>query len=433
MPMIVVVGTQWGDEGKGKVVDLLSEKADVVARWNGGANAGHTVYLDGKKYVTHLLPSGLLRGKVCVLGDGMVIDPEKFLKEINDFATQGIDVSPKRVKISDSAHIVLPTHKALDEARERARGKNAIGTTRQGIGPAYADKEKGLGLQAQLMKEPIKFGRQVRELAQLHNRELVELGYEGLQLDLDKIVKKYQGYAYHLAKYVKDTSYYLQQCLKFGKILLAEGAQGTLLDVNHGTRPYITRSSTIASSAAIGLGVDQCWVSKIIGVAKCFQTRVGEGPMPTELPFESDLAKRLRSEGQPGEEKGATTGRPRRVGWLDLPLLRYAAYVNCLDELVLTKLDVLSGLGNIKVCDSYRYRDKEFTVITGDTVTNLKDCVPQYQDWLGWNEKEIVCRPDYQELRGQAASYVQRIERAVGVPVTLVSVGTDRNEIVKLR
>lgn len=429
MPMIVIVGAQWGDEGKGKIVDLYAANADVVARWNGGANAGHTVWLNDKKYVTHLLPSGLLQGKVCVLGGGMVIDPEKFLKEISDFAVQGVDVSSDRIMISASAHIVLPTHKALDEALEKARGKGAIGTTKQGIGPAYADKKKGRGLQAWQMLFPSEFRSQVLQLSRAHNLELNRLGFP-CNLDAHYTADKYQKYANQLAGYVQDTSRYLRQRLEAGKTVLAEGAQGTLLDVNYGTRPYVTHSSTIAGSATIGLGVSPKFITKIIGVAKCFQTRVGEGPMPTEILGDEKLIKHLRSEGLPGEEKGATTGRPRRVGWLCLPSLCLAARINDLDELVLTKLDVLSGLENVKVCESYKYQGQELANLPDDAMANLKDYTPHYQDWLGWNEKEIVCRPDYQELRGQALSYVQKVERAVGVPVKLVSVGTDRNQVI---
>ncbi|TSC83972.1 MAG: adenylosuccinate synthetase [Parcubacteria group bacterium Gr01-1014_13] len=430
MPMDVLVGLQWGDEGKGKIVDYLSQDADIVARWGGGANAGHTVYLDGKKHVMHLLPSGLLQGKMCVLGAGMVIDPEQLLKEIDGFAAQGIDVSPGRIMISSLAHIVLPTHRALDGAHEGGRGKVPIGTTKRGIGPTYADRARRRGLRAVMMKDPVKFGQQVRQLMSEHLDELRRFGIEP-NLNFHAGWHKHEEYANRLAPYIKDTSVYLSNCLLAGANILAEGAQGTLLDVDYGTYPYVTSSSTIASSAALGLGLDSRCIRKVIGVAKCFQTRVGEGPMPTELPFDSVVAKHLRSEGKPGEEKGATTGRPRRVGWLDLPLLRYAARINGLDELVLTKLDVLSGLEFVRTCESYKYNGEEIFDLQGEVITNLKDCVPQYQDSLGWPAYDIVCGKELKEVRGNAGSYIQRVERAIGMPVSLVSVGVDRNDVIK--
>jgi adenylosuccinate synthase len=431
MPLIVVVGMQWGDEGKGKIVDLLSEKADVVARWNGGANAGHTFWVDDKKYVTHLLPSGLLQRKVCVLGAGMVVDPQQLLNEIDDFKAQGIDVSPEQVMLSHMAHIVLPTHKALDEARERARGKNAIGTTRQGISPAYQDKESGRGLQAKLMLEPFGFGTQVCILAREHNLELARLGCYDLRLDPDVVANQYQEFANQLKQYVCNTSSYLEGCLAGGKTVLAEGAQGALLDVKYGTVPYVTRSSTIARNAPYGLGVDQKWIdqARVIGIAKCFQTRVGEGPMPTEITDDQNLINRLRGEeGAPGAEYGATTGRPRRVGWLDLPLLRYAVGINDIDELVLTKLDVLSGLEFVKVCIAYKLLGEEYATINRRTIANLKDYQPLYRDWFGW--KETVSESDNQRINEDTNLYIRRVEEAIGVPVTIVSVGTDRNQVI---
>jgi adenylosuccinate synthase len=424
MPMKVVVGLQWGDEGKGKIVDYLSQDADVVARWNGGANAGHTVWLNHQKHVTHLLPSGLLQGKVCVLGNGMVIDPERLLQEIKYFEALQINTSPRQIMVSDLAHIVLPTHKALDVAKEEARGGKAIGTTRQGISFAYRDKEKGCGLEAWMMRSPHYFGQQVHQLVEVHNQELIGLG--STPLNADTIANQYEEYANHLADYIQNVSAYLEKCLKNGRNVLAEGAQGTLLDKTYGTVPYVTRSSTIASSAPVGLGVDPKWVNRVIGVAKCFQTRVGEGPMPTELQFDSVTAKHLRSEGKPGEEKGATTGRPRRVGWLDKPLLQYATALNNVDEVVLTKLDVLSGLESVKTCEAYNYHGYEVKGLPAGAITNLYDCIPQYVDRVGWSAKEISSTD-----LGLAEFYVKSIERSVGVLVSLVSVGVDRKDVVR--
>lgn len=431
MTLTVLVGMQWGDEGKGKVTDKLAEDVDIVFRWGGGANAGHTVYINGKKYVMHLLPSGLLQGKPCGLGNNMVIDPEQLLKEMDDFAAQGIDVSPERIMISSLAHIILPGHKLLDSAYDRARGKGQLGTTKRGIGPAYADKASRHGLRVGMMLSPLRFAKQVYELTEMHNRDLSRFGLHDERLSAIDVAHFYQEYANRLVPYIKDTSVYLSQRLQAGANVLAEGAQGTLLDIDYGTYPYVTSSSTIASSAALGLGVDPKYVGKVIGVAKCFQTRVGAGPMPTKLQFDSAIAKHLRSEGKPGEEKGATTNRSRDVGWLDLVLLDYAARINGIDELILTKLDVLSGLANIKVCESYKYRREEYTHLPDGAITDLDNCIPQYQDRLSWPAHDIICNDDLKELRGAADSYVRKIERAIGVPVSMVSVGVDRNDIVR--
>ena len=428
MPMIVVVGAQWGDEGKGKIVDLYAENADVVARFGGGANAGHTTWLNGVKYTTHLLPSGLLQGKKCVLGN-MVIDPEQLLREMTDFADKGMDVSPEQIMISASAQIVLPTHKALDAAYEGARGKDALGTTKRGIGPAYADRALRRGLRAGMMLSPMEFGKQVRDLSRWHNRELNKLGVTSRFPDPHIVASKYEEYANRLVYHVKDTSLYLHQCLTAGKTVLAEGAQGTLLDVDHGGYPFVTSSSTVAGAAAPGLGVSPKFITKIVGVAKCFQTRVGEGPMPTEIHGEQHLADHLRGvKDSPGAEYGATTGRPRRVGWLDLPLLRYAIRINGLDELVLTKLDVLSGLETLKICVAHEYKGKIYQDIPANGITSLKDFVPQYEHTLGWRENLGDVR-NFKDLEG-AQFYVKRIENLAGVKVSLVSVGTDRSQVV---
>lgn len=415
MPLIVVVGAQWGDEGKGKIVDWYAKDVEVVARYGGGANAGHTSYLNGIKYVTHLLPSGILHGKKCVLGQAMVIDPAQFLEEIADFALWGKDVSPEQIMISLSAQIILPTHKALDAAFDNARGRNALGTTKRGIGPAYADKALRRGLRAEAMRNPLLFSGLVCELAQAHNRELAMLGYN--ELDADEIADKYEGYARRLSDYVQDASLYLHERLKEGRTVLAEGAQGTLLDVDCGGYPFVTSSSTVAGGAAVGLGVSPKFISKIIGAVKCFQTRVGEGPMPTEI-TDSDaaIANHLRGEkSKPGAEYGSTTGRPRRVGWLDLPLLRYAVRVNGIDELALTKLDVLSGLSSLKLCVEYESRQSRVA--------------PVYEDVVCWSE-DISQARDFKDLVPCAQHYVRRVENLAGAPVSLISVGTDRGQVI---
>ncbi len=405
MPMIVVVGTQWGDEGKGKIVDLYAKDADVVARYGGGANAGHTTWLDDKKYVTHLLPSGILQGKMCVLGAGMVIDPKQLLAEIDDFAKKGIDVSPRRIMISPSAHIVLPSHQTLDAVQDGARGKNALGTTKKGIGPTYADKASRRGLRAGTMLSPLQFGLDARALTAKHHSELQKLlGATHVDLNPQHAAEEY---ASKLAPYIKDTSFYLHQCLTAGKTVLAEGAQGTLLDVDHGGYPHVTSSSVVAGAAATGLGVSPKFINKIIGVAKCFQTRVGEGPMPTEIIGDRPDSIHLRGkEGEPGAEYGATTGRPRRVGWLDLPLLRYAIRVNGLDELVLTKLDALSGLEVLKICVAYEDRGKTYPEIPDNGMVNLEDFFPQYEFVVPWKDALGQAR-DFDNLDVRAQSHVQ--------------------------
>ncbi len=434
MSMIVIVGAQWGDEGKGKIVDWYAEKADVVARFSGGANAGHTSYVDGVKYVTHLLPSGLLRGKKCVLGAGMVIDPAQLLEEIADFAQKGLSassLSPEQIMISSSAHIILPTHKELDAAYENARGEKALGTTKRGIGPAYADKALRRGLLAGMMLSPAEFADKVHSLVLDHNWELLS-NYDAESLDPEKIAQDYEGYAKKLKPYIQDTSLYLHQCLKNSQTVLAEGAQGTLLDVDHGGYPFVTSSSTVAGAAATGLGVSPKFISKIIGVAKCFQTRVGEGPMPTEILGREDLVNHLRGKmDDPGAEYGSTTGRPRRVGWLDLPLLRYAARINGFDELVLTKLDILSGLEFVKLCLAYSNQARTAVFpepIAGD-IAILRNFYPEYEDVLGWSEHIGEVR-DFKDLPICAQLYVRKIENIVKKPVSFVSVGTGREQVI---
>lgn len=430
MPMIVVVGAQWGDEGKGKIVDLYAENAEVVARYNGGANAGHTSYVNGIKYVTHLLPSGILQGKVCVLGAGMVIDPKQLLEEIAEFAGKEMNVSSERIMISPAAHIVLPTHKALDGAHDNARGRDALGTTKRGIGPAYADKALRRGLRAGAMLSPPEFGRFVYELTRMHNRELAMLG--GAPMNPSQTAAEYQEYAEKLKEYVQDTSIYLHQCLKDGKVVLAEGAQGTLLDVDHGGYPFVSSSATVAGGASTGLGVGPMHITKIIGVAKCFQTRVGAGPMPTEIDYrEEKLLNYLRGDkNQPGAEYGATTGRSRRIGWLDIPLLKYAVRINGCTELVLTKLDVLSGLESLKLCVAYKNKAKIYRELPDDAITDLECYAPVYEEMMGWLVNLGRART-FEDLSVFAQPYVRKIEELTGVPVSLISVGTDRNQVIR--
>ncbi len=439
MPVVIVVGAQWGDEGKGKVVDLLAERADVVARFGGGANAGHTTYINGVEHITHLLPSGLPRGLPCVLGDGMVIDLEQLLKEMAEFAAKGIDVSPKLIMISGEAHIILPSHKALDVARDKAKGANAIGTTGRGIGPAYEDKASRCGLRMEMMLSPLFFGRKVSELVSLHNAELEMLGCK--KLDANEISDQYEKYANQLVDYIQNTSLYLCQRLEYGNTVLAEGAQGTLLDIDHGGYPFVTSSSTVAGAVSSGLGVGLNYLrtSRVVGVVKAFQTRVGGGPFPTEIHDEA-LVRKLRGvEGEPGAEFGRTTKRPRRVGWLDLPLLRTAARFNGFDEIILTKADALaktddsSLLEFVELCSAYNRGKKrlsseaEFPI---DWMSNLKDYTPYYEYLKGWRADEVCGKRHFDDLPETLRFYISRIKAITGVPVSMVSVGVGRDDIV---
>ncbi len=431
MPVTVVVGAQFGDEGKGKVVDKLAENAKAVVRYGGGANAGHTMHVGEKKVVTHLLPSGLLQNKVCVLGAGMVIDPEQLLKEMDHFRNMVIDVSPGQIMISTLAHIVLPGHMALDGAYESARGGKAIGTTGRGIGPAYKNKASRNGLRAGMMKSPLKFGQRVRELTKEHNIELAMLGRP--QLNPDHVASKYEEYANRLADYVRDTSSYLRQCLNDGQTILAEGAQGVLLDVDYGSYPYVTSSSTLAAPAAPGCGVGPKDIDRIIGVAKCFLTRVGSGKLVTEIFGDEILTKHLRGkEGEAGYEAGATTGRLRRIGWLDLPLLRYAVAVCGIEELVLTKLDVLSGLSMLKICTAYRHHGNTYTDLPENWTENVDEFIPEYAYLPGWPADSVQGVRSFDKLPDSARLYVKMIEDAVGpkTKVSMISVGADRDDII---
>jgi adenylosuccinate synthase len=436
MPLHIVVGTQWGDEGKGRITDLLAAEAQVAARYSGGDNAGHTVTVSGPQgsrvFKLHLLPSGLVQPNVTgVLGHGMVVNPASLLAEMNTLAEAGLDVSPARIKLSAAAHLITPSHIALDQADELARSHGErIGTTGRGIGPAYTDKAGRRGLRAELMREPERLGDRVAEHVQLVNKTLQHI-YGKAPLDPANIAADYTDYARRLKPYLAETSLYLHQRLTEGAIVLAEGAQGTLLDVDLGTYPFVTSSSPGSGGAFSGLGISPHFAGRIIGVAKAFQTRVGEGPFPTEA-FGAE-AERLRGTGaNPWDEFGTTTGRPRRCGWLDLVLLRYAVRVNGLTELVLTKLDVLSGLERVRLCTAYRPAGSNQTF--GELPlgpADLSPFEPIYEDMAGWSE-DLSWARCLEDLPVAARHYVQRIAELAGVPVTLVSVGPERAQIVRL-
>lgn len=425
MAAIVVVGTQWGDEGKGRVVDGLAAAADVVARFNGGDNAGHTVVAEGHTLKLHLIPSGVLYPHLTLLvGAGVVINPGCLISEIDELLPIGVDVGPARLKISAAAHIILPTHRALDGAREASRGNGAIGTTKRGIGPTYADKAARVNLRAGEMSDPDQFAARVAGCVQDHNRRLRQFGVD--LLPPDKSAAAYRGYAERLAPHLVDGSALIGEALEEGETVLCEGAQGLLLDIDHGTYPYVTSSSTIAGGATTGLGFGPRHIARVIGVAKAYTTRVGRGPFPTELL--GTTGDQIR---HAGNEFGTTTGRPRRCGWLDLPILRYAARVNGLDELALTKLDVLSGLEKLKVAVAYTRDDGEriecFPAEHG--VESLAQWEPVYEELPGWDQ-DITGVRQRQELPEPAQDYVARIERWTGVPVTFIGVGPGREEAI---
>ena len=427
MPLDILVGAQWGDEGKGRITDLLAEKAQIVARYSGGDNAGHTVTVGAQIFKLHLLPSGLIQPHtVGVLGNGMVLNPARLLEELAMLAQTGQDVSPARVKISAAAHLITPAHIALDRAEEAARAEGKLGTTGRGIGPAYTAKIARQGLRAELLLQPEVLADRVAEQIRQANRTLTQV-FGQPALDAAVIAAEYAAHARQLAPYVTETSLYLHQQLAAGARVIAEGAQGTLLDIDHGTYPYVTSSSPSAGGVFNGLGVGPHFAGRIIGVTKAFQTRVGEGPFPTEA-FGAE-AERLRGTGaNPWDEYGTTTGRPRRCGWLDLVLLRYAIRVNGLTELVLTKLDVLSGLQTIRLCAAYQASGVTHTELPLGPA-DLAPFTAVYEDLPGWDEDVSGARAPA-DLPAAARAYIERIATLTGVPVTLASVGPERSQII---
>jgi adenylosuccinate synthase len=430
MPLDIIIGAQWGDEGKGRITDLLAERAQVVARYSGGDNAGHTVTVGRRIFKLHLLPSGIVHpGAVGVLGNGMVINPARLLDEMDRLSQLGVEVSPRRIKISGAAHLITPAHVALDRADEVSRSKTGdkIGTTGRGIGPAYTDKSARRGLRAELLLDPERLGDRVVEHVRQTNVTLEKI-YGQPPLDPVAVAAEYAAHARQLASYITDTSLYLHQRLSEGALVLAEGAQGTLLDLDHGTYPYVTSSSPTSGGVFSGLGLGPKFANRIIGVTKAFQTRVGEGPFPTEA-FGAE-AERLRGTGEnPWDEFGTTTGRPRRCGWLDLVLLRYAIRVNGLTELALTKLDVLSGLNTVRLCTAYTAEEKTYTELPlgpADLAPFRAVC----EELPGWSE-EVSGARQLADLPPAARNYIRRIEALSGLPVTLISVGPERNQIIR--
>lgn len=428
MPVTILVGAQWGDEGKGRFVDWLSADAQVVARYAGGDNAGHTVAVDDVVYKMHLLPSGLLHeGVVAVMGNGMVINPLNLVAEMERLREQGISITPENLRISSRAHIITAAHIALDKAKEQARGGGAIGTTLRGIGPAYMDKTGRRGLRMGQMQDIEAFADALKEALQTHNAALARDGHE--TVDVAQSVKQYVEAADKLRPFVQDTAVYLRQRLQQGARVVCEGAQGTLLDVDHGSYPFVTSSSPTAGGALTGLGIGPTHVDRVVGVAKSFSTRVGGGVMPTEL--EGEIADRLRGTGANfWDEFGTTTGRPRRCGWLDAVMLRYSAAVNGCTELFLTKLDILSRIDTLEIAVAYDV-DGERLDYPPATIAALERAVPVYEQLPGWNE-DITGARTVDDLPKAAVDYIKRVEALCGVPVKMVSVGPERQQIVSL-
>jgi adenylosuccinate synthase len=427
MSLQIIVGAQWGDEGKGRIVDWFAAGADFSARYNGGDNAGHTVTVGKRIFKLHLIPSGIIHPQVtAVLGNGMVLNPRALFDEMDKLHKLGISVAPERLRVSYAAHLITPAHHALDKALEAARGKDNIGTTGRGIGPAYTDKATRRGLRVADMLAP-NFDERIGDHVAEANRTLNMLNASAL--DPAPVCAEYRGYAERLKPHIADTSIELDAAMRAGKIVLVEGAQGTLLDVDFGTYPFVTSSSTTAPGAltGLGLGLDAARDASVIGVVKAFQTRVGSGPFPTEL--SGDLALRLRGTGaNPWDEYGTTTGRPRRVGWLDGVLLRYAVRINGISELTVTKLDVLSGLESIKLCTAYRRDGKTLTDLPFGPAY-LSPYEPIYEELPGWSE-DVSCVRQWADLPKAAQTYLERISRLAGVPICLVSVGPERNQVI---
>lgn len=428
MPLNMIIGAQWGDEGKGGITDVLAAETEVVARYSGGDNAGHTLTVAGEIYKLHLIPSGIIHPHViCLIGNGVVINPATMLREMNDLQKRGIDVSPNRLKISRNAHLITPAHIALDKAKETSRGKEAIGTTLRGIGPAYSDKTSREGLRAELFDAPELLADEIHKHIQAKNEILTKI-YGAEPLDATAVAAQFADYAQKLQPHLVDGSVLIDEVLQRGGNVLAEGAQGTFLDLDHGTYPYVTSSPPTAGGVLVGLGVGPNKVGRVVGIAKAFTSRVGSGPFPCEL--EGAEAVRLRGTGsKPWDEFGTTTGRARRVGWLDLVMLRHAIRVNGLTEVVITKLDILSGIAELPVCVAYEAEGQRVEHYPTD-IRVLAKCQPIYEVLPGWQE-DIMDARTLADLPQNARNYIQFISEQTQTAVSYISVGPGREQIIK--
>ena len=422
MSSTIVIGSQWGDEGKGKLVDYLASRADIVARFQGGANAGHTVVVDGEEFILHQIPSGIIYPQPeCVIGNGVVINPDTFAAEKQELESRGISTEG-RIKISGKAHLLLEYHRVLDQQREIVRGKGKLGTTGRGIGPAYQDKAARTGVRVMDFHQPDVLRKKVIDNTKAKNKILQALGSE-VTLDPEKIAEELMAHRDSFLAMESDVSLYMHQALKTGKRILLEGAQGCLLDVDHGTYPFVTSSNTSIGGALAGLGIGLKAIDTVLGVVKAYTTRVGSGPLPTEL--KGEQGDRLRELGQ---EYGATTGRPRRCGWFDAVVTRYSKRINGLTHLAVTKLDVLDSIEEVKICNAYRYRGQTLTEFPSNMEV-LGECEPIYKSHPGW-----VCVTrgitGYEDLPKFAQSYLGRISEIMDCPIRLVSVGAQRDQII---
>lgn len=425
MPVVVIVGAQWGDEGKGKIVDVLTERADAVARYQGGHNAGHTVVINDDKFVLHLIPSGILhKNKLCIIGNGVVIEPSALLDEIKGLKAKGLEVG-KNLLISKSAHLIMPYHIIIDSGAEKTKGTNKIGTTGRGIGPTYVDKMARTGIRLIDLYYPKVFKEKLEaNLSEINY--IVENRYKAEKFYPDRIFDLYMGYAEELKQHVSDTDIVIDDLVSKNRNILLEGAQGTLLDIDHGTYPFVTSSSAVSGGACTGLGIGPTKISKVLGIVKAYTTRVGEGPFPTEI--KDALGEELR---QKGGEFGATTGRPRRCGWLDFVGLRHAVRTNGLTGLAITKLDILDGLDSVRYCVGYKYGGTVYQDFPKEAAI-LGDCEPVYEEMDGWKESTLGIK-EFENLPLNARNYIKKIEDTLGVGVDIISTGQRRDELVVVR
>lgn len=421
MSTVVLIGAQWGDEGKGKVTDFLAEKADMVVRYQGGNNAGHTVVVDDREFKLHLIPSGILYpDKSCIIGNGTVIDPAVLIEELKSLQDRGVNTD--NLRISPKAHVIMPYHRSIDAAEEESKGNRKIGTTGRGIGPAYMDKAARVGIRMVDLVDEEEFPGVLENVLAQKNKLLT--GYYGVAgFDYREMLEQHREYAKELRPYVEDVSILVNEAIEQGKNVLFEGAQGTLLDLDHGTYPFVTSSHPVAAAACLGTGIGPTKINKVVGVSKAYVTRVGEGPFPTEL-FD-DIGEYIRKQ---GHEFGTTTGRPRRCGWFDAVVARYSARINGLDYLAITKLDVLTGLETIKICTGYKYKGEILTEFPVNRKI-LNQCEPCYEEFPGW-EEDISGARTFEDLPATARKYMERLSEVSGVPLGIISVGPKRSQTI---
>ena len=421
MSAVVVTGTQWGDEGKGKIVDYLAQQADTVVRYQGGSNAGHTVAVKGEEYKLRLLPSGILyKGTHCIVGNGVVVDPKVMLEEMDGMESRGIDVSG--IRLSNRAHVVMPYHCIMDGIGDESRGKNKIGTTKRGIGPCYMDRDNRIGIRVCDLMDKEEFAKRLKENLAVKNNELEKL-YNHPPLDYDEILKEYEGYADRLRPYVCDTIALLNEEVAAGKKILFEGAQATMLDIDYGTYPYVTASHPISGGVAVGAGIAPKKIDKVVGVVKAYCTRVGEGPFPTEQL--NEVGEHLR---EAGHEYGTVTGRPRRTGWLDACVVRYAGLLSGIDYMAITRLDILDGFDEIKMCTGYKYKGEIINEIPA-SLKVLAQVEPVYETFEGWKQ-DISGIREYDKLPAKTKTYLERMAEVTGIGLGIVSVGPNRDQTI---